>query len=59
MYKLIVVESSYLDANDYALYFDTYEQAKEAEQRIRNKSFHRIDTEITEAQKSCIRPKLK
>lgn len=50
MYKLIVVESSYLDAKDYALYFDTYEQAKEAEQRIRNKSFHRIDTEIRKVQ---------
>ena len=50
MYKLIVVESSYLDANDYALYFDTHEQAKEAEQRIINKSFHRIDTEIMEVE---------
>ena len=49
MYKLIVVTAKYTNADDTALYFDSYEQAKEYETKLKNAPFNGVEcTEIIE-----------
>lgn len=49
MYKLIIIKASYSDASDTAMYFETYEQAKEHETKLKNTPFnHVVSTKIIE-----------
>jgi len=50
-FKLIIVKASYSDASDTAMYFNSYEEAKQAENRLKSEPFnHIIFTKIMEVE---------